>query len=50
MGEIDVTGNRGVFEGTGTKISPIAPSITSANPLIELIINNLGYLIGVNKP
>ena len=32
----------GVITGGGTKITPIAPIIVSANPLAKLIINHLG--------
>ena len=38
-----------VATGTGTKAIPIAPMITSANPLTELIINSLGYFIRINE-
>lgn len=31
-----------VITGAGTKITPIAPIIVSANPLAKLIINHLG--------
>ena len=36
--------------GVGTKIIPMAPMITKANPLAKLMIKSLGYFICINEP